>query len=58
MNEYIIYLGNNIFAQTDDIMDAYNLYADAKDLAEITGMDATLVWEANAEVVEYYDPCF
>ena len=58
MNEYIIYLGQNIFAETNDIIDAYNLYAEARELAEATYLDASLVDEAHAEVVEYYDPCF
>lgn len=58
MNEYIIYVGRNILGETNNMVEAYTLYAEAKAQADATGLEALLVWEANAEVIEYYDPCY
>ena len=58
MNEYIIYLGKDFFARAIDIVDAYNLYKEAVDLAKVIDVDVVLTDEARAEVIEYFDPSY
>ena len=57
-NRYIVYVGEFLFAITDNTADAYELYEEAKSHADEEGLEAILVWDSNSEVVEYYDPCF
>ena len=58
MNEYIIFLGRDFFARAIDIVDAYNLYNEAVDLAKVIDVDVVLVDHTHAEVIEYYDPFY
>lgn len=58
MNEYIIFLGKDFFARAIDIVDAYNLYNEAVDLAKVIDVDVVLTDETNAEVIEYYNPSY
>lgn len=58
MNEYIIYLGKDFFARAIDIVDAYNLYEEAVDLAKVIDVDVVLTDETRAEVIEYFDPSY
>ena len=58
MNEYIIYLGKDFFARAIDIVDAYNLYNEAVDLAKVIDVDVVLADNTHAEVIEYYNPSY
>ena len=55
MTTYTIYLGAKPIACVDS-EGAYPCFEAAKTLAEFTGKDATLVWDANGEEVAYYTP--
>lgn len=58
MNEYIIFLGKDFFARAIDIVDAYNLYEEAVDLAKVIDVDVALADNTRAEVIEYYNPSY
>lgn len=54
MTTYTIYLGAKPIACVDS-EGAYPCFEATKTLAEFTGTDATLVWDANGEEVAYYN---
>lgn len=58
MNEYTIYLGKDFFARAIDIVNAYNLYEEAVDLAKVIDVDVVLTDDTHAEVIEYYNPSY
>lgn len=56
MSTYTIYLGTNPVATVEGTEYAYEVYDKTKDLAELLGSVASLVWDATGEEVAYFDP--
>ena len=56
MSTYTIYLGTNPVATVNGTEYAYEVYDKTKDLAELLGREASLVWDATGEEVAYFDP--
>ena len=56
MNTYTIYLGVKAVATVSGTEYAYEVYDKTKDLAELLGREASLVWDATGEEVAYFDP--
>lgn len=56
MSIYTIYLGTNPVATVNGTEYAYEVYDKTKDLAELLGSVASLVWDATGEEVAYFDP--
>lgn len=56
MSTYTIYLGINPVATVNGTEYAYEVYDKTKDLAELLGSVASLVWDATGEEIAYFDP--
>ena len=56
MSTYTIYLGTNPVATVKGTEYAYEVYDKTKDLAELLGSVASLVWDATGEEIAYFDP--
>ena len=56
MTTYTIYLGTTPIANTDGTEYAYAVWRKTKELAELIGIGAALVWDDTCEEVESYDP--
>ena len=56
MSTYTIYLGTNPVATVSGTESAYEVYDKTKDLAELLGREASLVWDETLEEVAYFDP--
>ena len=56
MKTYTIYLGTNPVATVKGTEYAYEVYDKTKDLVELLGSVASLVWDATGEEIAYFDP--
>ena len=56
MNTYTIYLGTSPVACVSETVFAYKVYSKTRELAELLGKEACLIWDETAEVVTSYDP--
>lgn len=56
MSTYTIYLGTNPVATVKGTEYAYEVYTKTRDLAELLGKEASLVWDETVEEVAYFDP--
>lgn len=56
MNTYTIYLGVKAVATVSGTEYAYEVYDKTKDLAELLGSVASLVWDETGEEVAHFDP--
>ena len=56
MNTYTIYLGAHSIACVSGTEFAYEAYSKTKELAELLGKEAALVWDETAEEVALYNP--
>ena len=56
MSTYTIYLGTNPVATVSGTEYAYEVYSKTRELAELLGREASLVWDETSEEVAYFDP--
>ena len=56
MSTYTIYLGTNPVATVNGTEYAYEVYSKTRELAELLGSVASLVWDETSEEVAYFDP--
>lgn len=56
MNTYTIYLGVIAVATVSGTECAYEVYSKTRELAELLGRVASLVWDETSEEVAYFDP--
>ena len=56
MSTYTIYLGAKAVATVSGTEYAYEVYSKTRELAELLGSVASLVWDETSEEVAYFDP--
>ena len=56
MSTYTIYLGTKPVATVSGTEYAYEVYSKTRELAELLGREASVVWDETGEEVAHFDP--